>query len=134
DVVVALGRWGFQAMGTPEPGDIVTEDSMTIAFRTAFRADAAGSVPATTYVAHIGDASLSLHVSDGQLVVLPRAHDDATPDLEFSAGPDIRLLIAGEVSPADAVANGTVQILEGNPALLDRFAATFSLAPQAVPF
>ena len=29
EVILALGRWGFQAMGDPEEGDIVTADSMT---------------------------------------------------------------------------------------------------------
>lgn len=134
DVVLALGRWGFRSMGVPEDGDIVTEDSMTIAFRTAFRADAAGSFPATAYVAHIGEVSLALHVSPDGLVISPRVHDDSAPDLEFATGPDIRLILAGEVSAADAIATGSVRILHGNPALLERFASTFSLAPQAVPF
>ena len=57
-----------------------------------------------------------------------------SPDLEFAAGPDIRRVISGEVTPTDAIASGTVRILGGNPALLDRFAATFSLTPHAVPF
>src|SRR4051794_12965273 len=60
DVVLALGRWGFQAMGAPDEGDIITQDSMTMAFRTAYQADAAASHPPTSYQAHIGDVALSL--------------------------------------------------------------------------
>src|SRR5690554_2457131 len=47
DVVLALGRWGFQAMGEPADGDVVTSDSLTMALRTAFRADAASTLPTT---------------------------------------------------------------------------------------
>src|SRR5690554_36785 len=36
DVVLALGRWGFKSMGAPAEGDVITNDSMTMAFRTAF--------------------------------------------------------------------------------------------------
>ena len=45
-VVLALGAWGFKAMGDPREEQIITPDSMTIDLRTAFRpqvaADPAG--------------------------------------------------------------------------------------------
>ena len=44
-IVLALGRWGFAQMGEPGPDDIVTADSLTMALRTAFRADAAAALP-----------------------------------------------------------------------------------------
>ncbi|WP_425462968.1 winged helix-turn-helix transcriptional regulator [Microbacterium kyungheense] len=44
-IVLALGRWGFAQMGDPQPDDVVTVDSLTIALRTAFRVDAATSRP-----------------------------------------------------------------------------------------
>jgi len=122
-------------MGAPEPGDIVTDDSMTIDFRTAFRADAGSSEPATTYLVHVGDdVHLALRVSGGRLTVLPQHLSSTPPDLEFATSPDIRFVVSGELAPAEAIATGTVRVLDGNPALLERFASTFSLAPQAVPF
>ena len=36
-VVLALGAWGFKAMGDPREEQIITPDSMTMALRTAFR-------------------------------------------------------------------------------------------------
>ena len=36
-VVLALGAWGFKAMGDPREGQIITPDSMTMELRTAFR-------------------------------------------------------------------------------------------------
>ncbi|GAA3738914.1 winged helix-turn-helix transcriptional regulator [Leifsonia bigeumensis] len=136
DVVLALGRWGFQAMGEPAEGDIITPDSMTIAFRTAFQPDAAHRLPATVYDTHLGDFALRLHVDRDHLNVLRLGPGNARPgtrgaDLAFAAGPGIRGLISGELSPADALAQKTVRVLSGDGALLERFAGTFHLEPAA---
>ena len=131
EVVLALGRWGFRAMGEPGPADIVTPDSLTIALRTAFRADAAAGLPPTAYEAHIGDVVLTLEVGDGTLSVTPGPRAGA--DLTFAVGPGIRSVLSGELSPARALEQGVVRVLDGDPALLDRFAATFHLAPEPAP-
>jgi hypothetical protein len=49
-------------------------------------------------------------------------------DLAFSAGPGIRRVISGELSPERAIATGVVEVLRGQGSLLDRFASTFHLA------
>lgn len=132
DVVLALGRWGFQAMGEPEPGDIVTPDSMTMAFRTAFRPDAASALPTTVYDAHIADFALRLHVAGDDLHVLRLgAVPRSSPHLAFASGPLLRGVISGEVSPADAIEREVVHVLSGDPALLGRFAETFHLPARA---
>lgn len=141
DVVLALGRWGFQAMGEPADGDIVTRDSLTMALRTAFRADAASTLPATRYALHVGDVSLAAHVEGGVLAVAPIGQgglapalrhvlSEGDPDLELAAGPGIRGVISGELAPDDALAGGVVHVLAGDEALLARFAATFHLEPR----
>lgn len=136
EVVLALGRWGFQAMGAPGEGDIVTADSLTMALRTAFQVDAAGRHPDTRYELHVGDVALVAAVTDGRLLVAPigaavRAVDAVAtagePDLVFAAGPGIRRLIAGELAPDEALTSGAVHVLAGEPALLSRFADTFHL-------
>lgn len=144
DVVLALGRWGFQAMGAPHEGDIVTSDSMTIAFRTAYRADAAGRFPQTAYEVHMGDVALGMRAGGGGLLVAPLA-GSGTPapagmdplaggaDLAFAAGPGIRSLISGALTAREAIASETVHIMSGDAALLDRFAATFHLDPIGTP-
>jgi DNA-binding HxlR family transcriptional regulator len=133
DVVLALGRWGFQAMGEPGEDDIVTPDSMTMAFRTAFTPDVARSQPATVYEVHIGDVVLTLSVDELGLTV---ARGSTTPgiatggaDLVFAASPRIHEIISGELSPESAIADGTVRILDGDAALLERFALVFHLEP-----
>lgn len=135
-IVLALGRWGFQSMGEPAEGDVVTPDSLTMALRTAFRAEVAADMPVTTYELGVGPVTLGARVEDGALQVwqiAPAAPPvggslpEGEPDLRIAAGPAIRRVISGELSPADAIAQGHVHVVDGDPALLDRFAATFHI-------
>ena len=124
-VVLALGAWGFKAMGDPREEQVITADSMTMALRTAFRPQVAAKLPATAYAAHFGPAELLIRVDGSTLDV---ARGDGPVDLTFAAGPGIRGLISGELSPDRAIATGVVEVLHGRGKLLDRFARTFHLA------
>ncbi|MFT4283652.1 MAG: helix-turn-helix domain-containing protein [Protaetiibacter sp.] len=124
-VVLALGAWGFKAMGDPRDDQVITPDSMTMALRTAFRADVAADLPSTAYAAHLGPAELLIRV-DGPRLEVSRGVGPA--DLDFAAGPGIRRLISGELAPERAIASGVVEVLRGPGELLDRFATTFHLA------
>ncbi|PRY65424.1 HxlR family transcriptional regulator [Glaciihabitans tibetensis] len=124
-VVLALGAWGFKALGDPRQEQIITPDSMTMDLRTAFRPQVAATLPATAYAAHFGVAELLITVNGPTLHV---SRGDGPVDLAFAAGPDIRLLILGELAPARAITTGVVTVLRGRGDLLDRFASTFHLA------
>jgi DNA-binding HxlR family transcriptional regulator len=124
-VVLALGAWGFKAMGEPREEQVITPDSMTMALRTAFRPQVAATLPATAYAARLGPADLLVRV-DGPALAVSRG--DGAADLAFAAGPGIRRLISGELAPEAAIATGVVEVLRGPGALLDRFATTFHLA------
>lgn len=124
-IVLALGAWGFKAMGDPREDQVITPDSMTMALRTAFRPQVAISLPSTAYGAHVGPVDLLVRV-DGTALHVTRG--DGPVDLAFSAGPDIRRLISGELAPAQAISTGVVEVLRGPGHLLDRFASTFHLA------
>ncbi|WP_062389336.1 winged helix-turn-helix transcriptional regulator [Demequina iriomotensis] len=124
-VVLALGAWGFKAMGEPRAEQVITPDSMTMALRTAFRSEVASALPPTAYMAHLGPAALHVRVDGAALTVARR---EARADLVFSAGPDIRRLVSGELSADRAIAAGVVQVLRGSDDLVGRFADTFHLA------
>ena len=124
-VVLALGAWGFKALGDPRDEQIITPDSMTIDLRTAFRANVAARLPATAYSARFGPAELLIRV-DGSTLDVSRG--DGPVDLAFATGPGIRKLISGELAPDRAIATGVVEVLRGSGGLLDRFADTFHLA------
>jgi DNA-binding HxlR family transcriptional regulator len=124
-VVLALGAWGFKAMGDPRDEQIITPDSMTIDLRTAFRPQVAASLPPTAYGARFGPAELLIRVDGSRLDVV---RGNGPVDIAFATGPGIRRLISGELAADRAIATGVVEVLEGPGNLLDRFASTFHLA------
>ena len=91
---------------------------------------AAGQLPPTVWEAHIADIVLTIRVDGSGLTVTRGAA--AAPDLRFAAGPGIRHIISGELSPDAAIAESVVHVLDGDPALLDSFARTFHLKPKPV--
>ena len=142
-IVLALGRWGFASMGEPGIDDIVTADSLTMALRTAFQPDAAASLPSADYELHVGDVVLRVEV-DGDRLTVTRLSPPGTPvgarrpagepDLVFAAGPGIRRLISGELTPGEAIDQEVLAVVAGDGTLLQRFAATFHIdVRQRVP-
>ncbi|TFC51130.1 MULTISPECIES: helix-turn-helix domain-containing protein [unclassified Cryobacterium] len=123
-VVLAFGAWGFKAMGEPRDEQVITPDSLTMDLRTTFRAQVAANLPPTAYAAQFGGAELLIRVKGRTLDV---TRGDGPADLAFVAGPDIHLLILGELAPARAITTGVIKVLHGRADLLDRFASTFNL-------
>jgi DNA-binding HxlR family transcriptional regulator len=138
-VVLALGRWGFQAMGDPEEGDVVTADSLTMALRTAFQADAADDAE---YELHVGEVALHASVRDRELTVTQVSpppppvggrESPAEPDAVIVAGPGIRRLIGGDLTPVEAIEQDVLAVVRGDVSHLDSFARTFHIAPLSAP-
>ncbi|HST82770.1 MAG TPA: helix-turn-helix domain-containing protein [Kineosporiaceae bacterium] len=131
-IVLALGAWGFKALGDPRDEQIITPDSMTMDLRTAFQPHVAANLPATAYAARFGPAELLIRVDGTTLDVtrpsLDVTREDGPVDLAFSAGPGIHRLISGDLAPERAIATGVIEVLRGSGELLDRFASTFHLA------
>lgn len=126
DVVVRLGRWGAKLLDEPRPDEIITEDSMIMAMRSTFHPEAARGLHAG-YELHLGDIVIHARVDDGRLEAaggpLPK------PSLIIEAGPAIKELMAGAISPAEAIENGSVR-LTGGAGLLTRFAQIFRIEPM----
>ncbi len=137
-IVLALGRWGFVQMGDPGPDDIVTADSLTMALRTAFRPDAAASLPSADYEVHLADVALRVQVDGPELRIAQLAPPSSPiggrvpagePDVVIAAGPGIRHVISGRLTPAEAVDQDVIDVVSGDAMLLERFAATFHIDP-----
>jgi DNA-binding MarR family transcriptional regulator len=124
--VVELGRWGAKNLGDPRPDETITLDSLITALRSTFHPGAAGGFRAG-YELRVGEIVLHARVDNGRVEVAEGPLPDA--DLAIEAGPGIRALMAGEVSPAAAIENGTVR-LTGDPGLLTRFAEIFRIEPM----
>ncbi|PXY34510.1 transcriptional regulator [Prauserella sp. PE36] len=124
DIVLALGRWGARTLGEPGPDDIVTPDSMVMAMRSTFRAEDARDVVAG-FELRLGDVVVGVRVDNGKLDV---AEGELTggADVTISTGPAIKAVMAGELTPEEAVANGSVHV-DGNEALFPTFAKIFRI-------
>ena len=121
--VMALGRWGAQRLGAPRPDESVTEDSIAMALRTTFRPEAARKAR-VTYLLRLGPIEVHARVRDGTVVVGRGPVE--RPDLVIETGPAMRLLMAHEVTPAEAIKKRFVKIT-GNPKLLEKFAQMFRI-------
>lgn len=123
--VLALGAWGFKALGDPRDQQVITPDSMTMDLRTAFQPEVAADLPATGYGMRLGEAGLLIRVEGGTVAV---TRGDGPTDLSFAAGVGIHRLLAGHLAPERAIATGVVEVLSGRSELLERFAHSFHLA------
>jgi DNA-binding HxlR family transcriptional regulator len=126
DVLLRLGLWGAQSLGAPRPEEILTVDSLILALRATFRPEAARGLEAS-YELRLGEIVLHARVKGRILEVAPGPLADA--DLTIESDPTIRLLMSGELSPAEAVKSGRVR-LRGKTGLLERFVEIFHIPHQ----
>jgi DNA-binding HxlR family transcriptional regulator len=125
DVVLALGRWGAKSLGQPRPGEIITVDSLIVALRTTFRPEAARQLH-VNYELRVGEIVLRACIDDGSLDA--GAGPPLEPDLVIDTQLALKALMAGEISPDEAIDSGLVR-LTGDPSLLARFADIFHIPP-----
>jgi DNA-binding HxlR family transcriptional regulator/putative sterol carrier protein len=123
DAVLRLGRWGARTLGEPAAGEVVTADSMVMAMRSTFRPEAANGLRAT-FELRLGPATIHVRIDRGRL----EAAEGPLPgaDLVIETGPMLKALMAGETTPAEAVAAGSVR-LTGREELLERFVEVFRI-------
>ena len=128
-MILRLGLWGAKSLGEPRPEDVLTADSLVLALRATFQPDAAADLRAG-FELHLGPVVAHTRIDHGTLETgegpLPGA------DLVIETGPAFRALLAGELTPAEAVAGGAVQ-LAGDPDLLARFVEAFRIPPLPAP-
>jgi DNA-binding HxlR family transcriptional regulator len=133
-IVLSLGRWGFRSMGEPRDDDVVTADSLTMALRTAFKPEIAST--SLDFQIQVGAVELRAQAGDGELRVVQIAPPTlpvggslptGEPELRFATGPGIRHLIAGTLTPAQAVEQDVLTIQQGDLKLLERFTELFRI-------
>jgi DNA-binding HxlR family transcriptional regulator len=129
DVLLALSRWGAMALAVARPEDIVTEDSMVMALRSTFHPEAAAERK-VSFEVRAGEVVVHAVVDNGQLSVNGGALPGA--DIVIESSTELRGLLSGAVSTADAVASGQVAVT-GDPALLDTFIELFHLPSAPAP-
>jgi DNA-binding HxlR family transcriptional regulator/putative sterol carrier protein len=123
DVLLRLGLWGARSLGEPRAEEIVTADSLMLALRATFRPEAARRLR-VSYELRLGEIVFHARVENGVLEVAKGPLADA--DLTLETDLTLRLLMSGELSPAEAVKSGKVR-LSGNRELLERFVEIFHI-------
>jgi DNA-binding HxlR family transcriptional regulator len=131
DIVVALCRWGLRTLGGLRRGEIMTQDGLITALRVTFRPEAARGV-LVNFVVEFGDMVAHACVSDGTAEI-GKGHL-LNADLIIEAGPPLQLLLAGEMSPREALETAGVRLRSpgggpGNPGLLAWFVELFHIPP-----
>ncbi len=121
--VLAIGRWGAKMLDTPRPDEIVTNDSMVMALRTTFQPQAAAGATAS-FELRMGPVVVHARIEKGNLSAGAGPLPDA--DLVIEAGPALKAVMSGELSPKDAIRSKSVSVT-GDPALLDQFARFFRI-------
>jgi DNA-binding HxlR family transcriptional regulator len=121
--VLAIGRWGAKMLDAPRPDEIITNDSMIMALRTTFQPQAAQGVHAS-YELRMGPVVIHARIDDGKIDAGAGPLADA--DMIIEAGPGLKAVMAREIGPREALAQGLAQIT-GDPALFDRFAEMFAI-------
>ena len=124
-VVLALGAWGFKAMGDPREEQIITPDSMTMDLRTAFRPQVAAVLPTTAYAARVGPADLLIRVAGSTLDV---SRGEGPVDLAFAAGPASTGLSRGSLPPIGQSRPGSSRCSAGG-AIFSTASRTRSTSP-----
>ena len=130
-IVVALCRWGLRTLGNLRRGDIMTEGGLVTALRVVFRPEAARGVH-VNFVIEFGGMVAHACVNNG-LAVIGKG-PLLNPDLIIEAGPPLQLLLAGEMSPREAMETGGVRLRApdggpGTPGLLVWFVELFHIPP-----
>lgn len=129
EVVYAMARWGVRTLGPPSANDDLEPDWALNAFPALFNPTAAGGLSGR-YVLRIGGNAYTVSLADGRVGVEMGAADEA----DFDAAFDMETmfgLASGELPPAEAVAQGRVE-LDGDVETLERFFEAFSYAPRLV--
>lgn len=141
-VVAALERWGWSVLGDPGEGETMSADALGFALSTAFRPDAAATLPPTEYVLSLSGAeppvAVSAIVVAGTLDVvavgsgaLPqprrRSAHEPVPEavLELELTPTALRALLAEGAPR-ANDDGP---FAGDAELLARFVRTFRIDP-----
>lgn len=126
DIVLRLGAWGAQSMGEPKPEDVFTADGAVLALRTAVHPERLDRSERIGYQLQVGQVQVHALLDDGELRAGAGTLTD--PDLVISMATfgTFKPLLTRQLNPAEAVADGTVQLV-GDFALLPRFIDVFCL-------
>src|SRR6266851_146060 len=126
-VVSALGRWGFQFLGTPRPTDAMLPAPFFVSLHASFKPVAARGLR-ERYAFRVDDRIFEVAVAGGTCTV--REGEASSPDVTFTTDPStLFALRRRELTPRQAIAGGRVRV-DGDARALDRFVGAFAWSKE----
>jgi DNA-binding HxlR family transcriptional regulator/putative sterol carrier protein len=129
EAVLALGRWGQKSMNQMHPEEIVTAEALIIGLKASYQPEAARGVHAS-YEVRVGDLVIHMRIDDGHLKAVEGP--DPSADLALDGGYVLRELVTGELTPYQALTQGSISIT-GDPTLLQQFVKIFHMPEMPGP-
>jgi DNA-binding HxlR family transcriptional regulator len=123
-IVTKLGAWGARSPFPPDSREI-GPDSIVLALRSLFDAEAAGDLEAT-YELRIGEERFRVEIGGGELDLIRGAAADPAPSIAVPDAPTLAAVLTGELPLDDALGSGAVQI-EGGKQTAKRFLRLFPM-------
>lgn len=124
-ILLSLGAWGARSLREPRPDETLTAESLVLALHATFQPGAAQDLQAS-YELHVGPLILHARIDRGRIDAAQGPLPGA--DLVLEAGPALKALMAGDVSPEEALRSGMIRT-SGRADLLARFVEIFRIAP-----
>lgn len=128
-IVTKLGAWGARSPFPPGTQEI-NADSIVLALRSLFDAEAAGDLVAS-YELRIGDERFGVGVDGGELELHRGPADDPAVSLTVPDAPTFAAILSGQLALDDALASGVAQI-EGGKQAAKRFLRLFPMPEPCV--
>src|SRR3954468_24768668 len=123
-IVTKLGAWGARSPVPPESQEI-GPDSVVLALRSLFDADAAGDLTAK-YELRIGEDRFRVEIADGELELGRGAADDPAASIALADAPTFAAILVDQLPLDQALASGAAQI-EGSEQAAKRFLRLFPM-------
>jgi putative sterol carrier protein len=123
-IVTKLGAWGARSPIPPDSQEI-GPDSVVLALRSLFDAQAAGELTAT-YELRIGENRVRVEIADGEIELRRGAADDPAAMIALADAPTFAAILAGQLPLDEALAAGTARV-EGSKQAAKRFLRLFPM-------
>lgn len=123
-VVTQLGAWGARSPVPPEHREI-GPDSIVLALRSLFAADAAGDLKAS-YELSIGEDRYRVDIAGGELALSRSQAESPAVAIEVDKADTLAAILTGQLPLEDALATGAAK-LEGTKREARRFLALFPM-------
>lgn len=123
-IVTKLGAWGARSPFPPDSQEI-GPDSIVLALRSLFNAEAAGELEAA-YGLQIGEESFGVEISSGEVELTRATPPNPEASIAVPDAPTLAAVLTGELPLDEALSSGAAQ-LEGSKQSAKRFLRLFPM-------